>query len=376
MLFHIQFFAVVTGTPVWERAYALVAGLGWAGVDLFFVLSGFLITGILYESRGQAHYFRVFYLRRTVRIFPLYYGTLLTFFVVLPLLLRLGHVVPSAAVFGTLATQVFAWSYAMNWVVGVRGFALVSPFITHFWSLSVEEQFYLGWPAVVRGLSRHALLVLCGLMAIGASLLRLTLFLSGYPTAAYVLTFARMDGLAVGAVIALASRDADDWATLRRWAPHLTAAALAAFVGLVAQTSTTSFGDPAVGTVGISLLCLFFGGVLVLCTTAPTASRTERVVGSRVLRWFGKHSYCLYIVNQPVVLAMAKAGLTAAALQSLVRFRVVALLGLNAGAIAMCSVTAFASWHLFEKHWLALKSRPLLNHSGVAARVGPVKAVA
>jgi peptidoglycan/LPS O-acetylase OafA/YrhL len=367
MVFHIQFFSVVTGTALWERSYAMAAGLGWAGVDLFFVLSGFLITGILYESRSQPHYFRVFYLRRTVRIFPLYYAVLFLFFVLLPVLVRFEHVAPSTAVFGTMATQLFAWSYMVNWDLAFQGFGVVSPLIAHFWSLSIEEQFYLAWPAVVRGLSRHWLMALCGLMAVSAALVRIVLFHRGWPTAAYVLPFARMDGLAIGAFIALAARDTSDWASLCRWAPTVTLVAAAALVSLIVQTGTTAFGDPIIGTVGISLLCVCFGGVLVLLINGPANGRAQRVVGSPTLRWFGKYSYCLYVVNQPAMLILAKLGLTVVALQAIVPSRALAILSVNVVGIAVCAVVAYASWQLFEKHWLALKLHPLFNHPGVAA---------
>jgi peptidoglycan/LPS O-acetylase OafA/YrhL len=92
MMFHFWLFGTVPGATLWERVYSRVAGTGWIGVDLFFVLSGFLITGILYDSRGGRHYYRVFYARRTVRIFPLYYASLALFFWVIPFVLtRLHH---------------------------------------------------------------------------------------------------------------------------------------------------------------------------------------------------------------------------------------------------------------------------------------------
>ncbi len=363
MVFHTQYFTVVAGSAAWEKAWALLAGLGWAGVDLFFVLSGFLITGILYESRAEPNYYRVFYLRRTVRIAPLYYIVLFAFFFVLPLTLRIGHIAPSPGVFGTTITQVFAWVYATNWMLAVRGFGFVSPCVAHFWSLAVEEQFYLGWPAVVRGISRRRLLMVCGVMAVCAALVRIGLFNAGWSTAAYVITFARMDGLAIGAIVALAARDRSDWATLRRWAPAVTLLAIAGLVDLIAQTGTTSFGDMGVGTFGITLLCIIFGGVLVLAVDAPSASVTKRTLEWSGLRWFGKHSYCLYIVNQPVMWALAKVGVTALTLQSVLPRRVVAIGAMNLLGVGVCALLAFASWHLFEKHWLALKSRPLLNHA-------------
>jgi peptidoglycan/LPS O-acetylase OafA/YrhL len=183
-----------------------------------------------------------------------------------------------------------------------------------------------------------------------------------------------MDGLAIGALVALAARDAGDWTIMRRWAPSVTAVTLGAFASLVVQTGTTAFGDPIIGTVGISLLCVFFGGVLVLATGAPGNGHAQRFVRSPALRWFGKHSYCLYVVNQPAMLVLAKIGVTEVALQSLVRFRALALLGVNAGGIAACSLVAYASWHLFEKHWLTLKLRPLFNHAVVSSPVPAAKA--
>src|ERR1700674_1160908 len=91
MIFHFWHIGVTTGPALWERFYANAANVGWAGVDLFFVLSGFLITGILYDSRDDPHYYRVFYARRTVRIFPLYYAFLAVFCGIVPMALGLLH---------------------------------------------------------------------------------------------------------------------------------------------------------------------------------------------------------------------------------------------------------------------------------------------
>src|SRR5262249_2846553 len=122
-----------------STAVGTILARGWMGVDLFFVLSGFLITGILLDSRGADGYFSSFYARRFLRIFPLYYGFLALWFLVL------------AYVFGSAYSDLFArerqvwfWSYTANWgrpdELGALG---------HFWSLAIEEQFYLVWPLVV-----------------------------------------------------------------------------------------------------------------------------------------------------------------------------------------------------------------------------------
>ena len=369
MLFHIQFFTLVAGAPLWERAYALVAGLGWAGVDLFFVLSGFLITRILFNTRDEPNYYRVFYLRRVVRILPLYYAALLLFLVLVPALMHIGHAAPSSATLASPTTQLLAWLYLVNWDLAIQGFGYVTPFLAHFWSLSVEEQFYLVWPAVVRTLSRRGLMALCVAMVAAAALVRVALFSKGWSTAAYVLPFARMGGLAIGAFIALAARNADDWAALGKWAPRAILVVMALFAVLVAKTGTTAFGDPLIGTAGISLLSLFFGCALVTLIHGAGDRRAQRLAGAPLLRWFGKYSYCLYVVNQPVMVILAKLGITVVGLQALLHSRALALLGVNVVGIGLCALIAFASWHLFEKRWLALKHRPHLNHPGMKEAV-------
>src|SRR6185295_3788466 len=140
-----------------ERWATRLANYGTWGVDLFFVLSGFLITGILYDSKTKAHYFRNFYVRRTLRIFPLYYGVLFALFVLLP-------VVPLAYPSGlseSLGHQAWLWSYASNLYVSLKGTWAALPYVSHFWSLAVEEHFYLVWPIVVLAFAKRTLLAIC-----------------------------------------------------------------------------------------------------------------------------------------------------------------------------------------------------------------------
>src|SRR6266849_4754306 len=143
-----------------------ILGMGWAGVDLFFVLSGFLITGILLDSKGKPDYFRRFYLRRVFRILPIYYAYLIVFF----------HVVPVIAhATGRLATfeygrgdEVWYWIYLSNWRHAVNQ----NPHLRHFWSLSIEEQFYIVWPLVVYLMPARILKYVCVAIAISSTLLR------------------------------------------------------------------------------------------------------------------------------------------------------------------------------------------------------------
>ena len=151
MIFHFRSFGGSLGTALWEKLYANLADLGTVGVDLFFVISGFLITGILFDSRSRPSYYSTFFVRRTLRIFPIYYASLILFLLFAP---------PAFA----SNWQIFAWLYGLNWPIGLFGFSFAPPLLQHFWTLSVEEQFYLAWPKIVRTLDRKRLIFACAML--------------------------------------------------------------------------------------------------------------------------------------------------------------------------------------------------------------------
>jgi peptidoglycan/LPS O-acetylase OafA/YrhL len=156
---------------IWKRFH----GSAWAGVDLFFVLSGFLITGILLDSRGQENYFRNFYARRTLRIFPLYYTVLAVALLVVPFVVGFPRL--PAAYPRLLENQLWLWTYTQNYLQATTAHTL--PGFGHFWSLAVEEQFYWFWPLVVCLLPRKALLRFCLIVCAILPFIRLALILSG-----------------------------------------------------------------------------------------------------------------------------------------------------------------------------------------------------
>lgn len=123
-----------------------ITKLGWLGVDLFFVLSGFLITGLLLDAKGKNNYYRNFIVRRTLRIFPLYYFALLLCLVIVPIVFK--SLLPPDYGYYT-ANQLWFWTYTQNWLFSKTGFP-ENLTLVHFWSLAVEEQFYLFWPLFVR----------------------------------------------------------------------------------------------------------------------------------------------------------------------------------------------------------------------------------
>ena len=175
--------------------FSLLSAYGWLGVDLFFVLSGFLITGILLDARPSEHFFRNFYARRCLRIWPLYYSVLLLMFVIVPLLRP--HDAP----------EIFRrshplWSYALflqNFFVTEPASA-VGP-LGVSWSLAVEELFYLIWPLFVRYSPTRVLQRIAWIVVLGSPLLRF--FFVIHHWLIYSNPFCRLDGLMAGALLAL-----------------------------------------------------------------------------------------------------------------------------------------------------------------------------
>lgn len=320
--------------------------MGWSGVDLFFVLSGFLIGGILIDTRRASNYFGVFYARRFYRILPLYWLLCLLALVVFHF-----NLAGSADVKSWLYSEKLPWwsylTFAQNWFMVAYADAN-SRMIDATWSLAVEEQFYLTLPFVVR-YARHRRLPLifaCGILL--APLLRLACYLTldevRASYAGYVLMPCRMDALLMGALIAWAMRE-QEW---RDWLRNHARAVNVAFVVLGAGVAYLVFSRLHVGTLsmmtwGYTCVALFYSAILVIGLTQP-AHPLSRVLRNRALMWTGAIAYGLYLFCQPVL------GLTHAAL----RGTTPALLSWRAlGVTAVAGVVLFlltrASWEYFER---------------------------
>lgn len=259
------------------------------GVDLFFVLSGFLITGILLDSKESEHYFRNFYARRALRIWPLYYAVLFLAFVVTPMLAPSTK--PEAGVWPAF-------------VFYVQNIALVHRVTYPFglgatWSLAVEEQFYLTWPLLVFLLKRRTI----ALVSVSLVFVSLSLRLAGYfhdaPSGfVHQFTLSRLDAIAFGTLAALWLRSPS--CTLDRWrirayqflALGLTGAILARI--LMHRNSSI---------VGYTFLGMTFAGLLgiSLVSDAPS-SLLGRGLSARWLRYIGKISYGIYLLHVPIFL--------------------------------------------------------------------------
>jgi peptidoglycan/LPS O-acetylase OafA/YrhL len=369
MVFHFWHIGFTAGPALWERVYSSAANWGWAGVDLFFVLSGFLITGILYDSRQDPHYYRVFYARRTVRIFPLYYGFLVAFYVITPFTLNLLHKSQYSPVYDTLTAKLCAWTYTLNWLIGLKTMRAASVSVQHFWSLAIEEQFYLVWPFLVLTLSRRRLMSFCAGLIGFAFALRVALYHFQLPDAAYTWTLARTDSLAIGALLALAARNPEDWRIAGRWVARITLPALCGIVALMAlldlrpEFMSRQF---VLQSLNYSLIGLFFGGCLAAAVRAAKGSLAFRFLNSPFLKFFGKYSYCLYVCHQPLMILFVKLGIHSDHLTGVLGNKFLAAVAVNGLAFAFSIAIALASWNLYEKQWLKLKDLPFLHREAEA----------
>ncbi len=273
----------IAGWPI--RA---VLGPGWAGVDLFFVLSGFLITGILLRTKRADNYLSSFYMRRILRIAPIYYLTIGLFFLVSRLSAQIRAIVPP------IAPYLF---YLQNWPIFLPQPPLELNIFGHFWSLAIEEQFYLVWPFVLLFLSETAMLWLCVIGFAAAIPLRLFLgYLYGFDFGhLMMLTSSRMDGLFVGAAISVFT-----WKYKRPvpmfWIIGAAVCGAAVFLAIVLRNpKELMYTGARMHTVGVSAVALM-GGALVAASQHRNKKLT-RVLNLSFLRTFGKYAYGLYVYH-------------------------------------------------------------------------------
>jgi peptidoglycan/LPS O-acetylase OafA/YrhL len=279
------------------HALGWFTGLGWSGVDLFFVLSGFLITGILVDTQRDPGYYRTFYIRRVLRIFPIYYLFLLIcaiLAIVFGLHLGLAH----------LSFLVYlGYPAALIWPAIVQVTPAVA--VTHLWSLSVEEQFYMLWPFMIaRFKTPERILRGCFVIIILSLGYRALIWIpGGLPDSwAYASLPGRMDSLAFGAVAAVLVRGPLQ-RRVAQWAPLICAAGIISFIIICGVRRAVTHSDPLVLTLGLTALGLGNSGLVIL---AASGGRLASMLSLRVLRIFGKYSYGLYLYHFPLSVLLSR----------------------------------------------------------------------
>jgi peptidoglycan/LPS O-acetylase OafA/YrhL len=326
------------GADMLPRCARAVIHSGVFGVDLFFVLSGFLITGILLDSKGRKAYFTNFYARRFLRLFPVYYGYLLLLATLAPMLHRLVHT--------SMPDYRGSWWWYLGYFANWKRGSATDPYLGQFWSLAVEEQFYLLWPSAVYLLSRRNLARLCVALCALSVAVRCTV--SGLDT--YRVTIARMDSLALGALVALAVRD-QRWMRLldRFWRTALAAAA-AAFV-VVTYLEPSDVWTPLNAFAAAVLFA-----ILVFRASQVRTGTLHRVLTSRALMRYGVYSYCIYVIH-PLIADHADWLLSWAARRlAIVHPEIQQALVFVAANLAIYLIAAL-SWRYYESPFMRLKRR-------------------
>jgi peptidoglycan/LPS O-acetylase OafA/YrhL len=330
---------------LWRLPYA-----GWAGVDLFFVLSGFLITGILIDSKGSPGYFRRFYLRRALRIFPLYYGILALVFGVLPFFEP-----PSAMSAWIRAHQLWYWLYGENLLHALTHRNPITTWyeLPHLWSLAVEEHFYLCWPLVVFGFTRRGIVrAALGLIALSFACRVLLYPWVGAPGVA-ALTPCRLDGLLAGALLALGWRDEGAQRTLRRWSRPALAASLVILAVIFRDRGFAPY-DRFTQLYGFPLITLACGAFVSEAVACRPQGALGRALGGRLLGFLGRYSYGLYLFHL-LLRPLFKRFLHQLAARGMA-YPLACTLYLALSFTASILI-AVVSYHAYEQRFLQLKER-------------------
>jgi len=326
----------------------------WVGVDLFFVLSGFLITGILYDTRSATNFFKAFYGRRFLRIFPLYYGFLFLLIILTRPLQIDWH-----------GRQLVYLFYLQNTHIAKNVFSVpFSPYfnVDYLWSLAVEEQFYLVWPAMVFLIKDRTKLIGFAILLMTGSLLIRLLMLHSHSSfwMIYIFTPARADSLMMGAVLALLFRHGGLKKRLRPIALFCLPVCVLILVLFSLPTHGLNFSSKQVASVGYTLIALASASVI---TLSLTSIRFERAINWSIMRWLGRYSYGIYILHLPIMFGLMHLGSVAGFIESHPN-------GLAGVLIATACVVpgvaaAFISYNLYESRLLGLKNYFRYSFPGV-----------
>ena len=337
MVLAAHYSTVLDRSVPWERITITLCDMGTTGVDLFFVLSGFLITGILLDTRDGPGYFRNFYARRTLRIFPLYYVFLFVQFVPIR---GMHEMMQKQAPFSGINPLWYLF-YASNLgpTRGVFDFSL-----GHMWSLAVEEQFYLIWPLVLFLLPRRMVVPLCLAGIGGATALRLGLFIRGtWSETLHRFTPCRIDTLLLGALGAVALRHDGFKAIGSRILRPMALISGLSFVAIEVAYRQLEPKTPIFETFGSGAAAIFYA---CLVFWAATGGSGDGILNSMPLKMLGKYSYGIYVLHV-LLFFQIRDGMSRATLGD-------RLLNIAAN-LATTAVLTYVSWVALERPALSLK---------------------
>ena len=323
---------------------------GWYALDTFYVLSGFLIAMILLRTKGETHYYKNFYVRRSLRVFPLYYFTLALILFLMPLL-DSDYV---AEIPRALPFYLFYLQNLFHFLSNVQG----TTYLSVTWSLAIEEQFYLLFPFLVYYTRKETLAKICGGIIVLSILLRVLAAFFWTDVAQmtnffFYNTFTRFEEIAFGVLIAVAF-------TYPKWKSKLSRISLPVFLIsypallIIEAVTSTDIPHPAYSNVpltvvGYTLASVFAAALIVTLTTRSETSLIRRIFRNKILVFWGNRSYSIYLFHMPVGLILLdylwRSGQRGWHIY-------VIYIGLTFGITILISIL---TWRLLEKPMLRLK---------------------
>ena len=326
----IFFFHFLHGKPIngfLPKAAMKLISFGPTMANLFFILSGFLITQILISAKGTESYFSRYYAKRVLRIFPLYYLALLIYFFGLPLLynrpLPLWNM------------QWYNWVHVQNLPLTFK-WPHAGP--KYLWSLAVEEHFYLLWPLLVYLCSKRQIIICSSIFFIGALISRIILVRYHYPV--FYFTLSTMDALSIGSIAGILNYHKD----LPRYIPHIKLAAIAAGIPAIVLWmlffGTKNNFFHVLMPVAINI---FYASALCIIVQSGEGNRIKRLLMTRTLVFAGTISYGFFIFH-PLCISFTH--------RILQHYHSSLQLAVS---LIFSIVVATASYYLFEKWFIKLK---------------------
>lgn len=335
-----------------DFVFAKVLQSGWLGVDLFFVMSGFLITSILYKSTESKNYLKNFYVRRFLRIFPLYYLILFIFIFVLPSLsASLGEDTKLIQ-----ENSFWFWTYLLNWRIAYLG-SFNEIQAGYMWSLAVEEQFYLIWPFIVLYF-RESLIKIC--MSILLCVISLKIYLFYFAgvnaTSLYVMTITHLDGLLLGASLSVLYLNSGIDEKLKNSFKYVACFALLIIVVVSYMEGNFAFYSDYVSLFGVTACSVLFCYLLFTMLIKKEDGKLNKLFLSSPIIYMGKLCYGLYLVHHPIGILVSNKIISH---DSFVLFGsyMPALVISMLISFVLSIIAAHLSYHFFEIYFLKLKNK-------------------
>lgn len=283
---------LVNATSKVAKFFCLATSFGWAGVDLFFVLSGFLIGGILIANKQKNKYFSTFYIRRFVRIIPTYYMLIILFIIVGSIsFFKSNYFVAGNNVIPT-------WSYFLmlhNIFMGQLN-NMGNSAMSVTWSIGIEEQFYLIIPFIIYYTKNKWLPLLLAFFIILANIFRFYYTSPGVWIPAYVLLPCRMDAISFGVLIAWINSNYSLTTFTTKYFKYILFTMLSTV--LICAFMYLKYQD--IGIIRNTLFALFFACAIVLALAKPN-SYYGKILANKILNWIGTISYSLYLFHYLII---------------------------------------------------------------------------